>query len=249
MSIKNFYFQLGLLAVVGLISCSSPADKAKKIEEGLSENGGVLYKELEGENPQIVTYSLESDSTTVILVDNLKSDRTDTLSRLTNCEIVEVVPVEDGWLYVAKQAREDGKEHFLYKANIKRHIDNPKEQTLTSLDVVDGKENLWASGYVIDREGRKITLSSYEMFNDYFEIYHTVYDFKGNKVVEDPIHIDIPKPQPQVSESSNATYLWQCDKCGKRVNSGKKPRVWGTFGFEGCINATAHEWVNLGRVN
>lgn len=236
---------IGMLALIssGLLSCSDPAGKAKKIEDSLTEKEGVVYKNLEGDNPQIITYSVNPDSTTVVLVHNLRTNSKDTLSQLPNgLTVSEVVPIEDGYLYMIRQERSDGKDHYLYQGIIKRNIDNPKEKSKTILNVKDSKEELWASGYVIDKEKKKIILNSYEVAPEFVDIYHTVYDFKGNKIVEDPVHINIPKPQTYTASESSASYLWQCDDCGKRVNSGKKPS---SLSLDGCW----HQWVNLGRVS
>lgn len=243
------YFRIGLMALICIfmISCASTADKAKKIEEEVSKNGGVLYKNLEGNNPRIITSSMNSDSTTVVLVHNLKTNSVDTLSQLVNgLSMAEVVPIEDGYVYVIKQERSDGKGHYLYQSIIKRNIDNPTEKTKTVLNVDNSKEELWASSYVIDREGKKVTLSSYEVATDYVNIYHTVYDFKGNKIEEDPVHVKIPEAQAASTSSSGGTYLWECQHCGAKVNSSSKPNPFRIV--LGYGDGNIHQWVNIGRV-
>lgn len=243
----------GGVAVASLISCSMPADRAKKIEEGLSEKGGVLYKELEGENPRMVTYSLSADSTIVSIVHDLSSAKSDTLVELIKgIEIVEAVPVEDGYLSVFREKKEDGNERYLYIVSIIRNIGNAKERSESRLNVAEGQEQLGATGYVIDREGKKITLSSYSIEPTNVEIYRTVYDFKGNKIVEDPIHINIPQYTNTQPELGSATYLWECQKCGEKRNSAKRPSSFeftchGNGEREGFGNS--HQWVKLRRVD
>lgn len=240
---------VGLITIGGclsLLSCSSPADKAKKIEDGLSQNEKVLYKDVVSEHPQLVTYSMRPDSSIVSLVHDLKSDRVDTLIDLRKgVEIVEVVPVEDGFLNVFREKMTDGKERFLYLSAIIRNVGNPKERSQIFLNIVEGREEIWATSYVIDRDSKKITLGSHEITPSSVDIFRTVYDFKGNKIVDEPIHVNIPKPQPQSAESSSAVYLWQCEVCGKRVNERKKPSSFYNGGLDGCF----HQWVNIGRVN
>lgn len=235
-----------ILGSMALISCSSPADKAKKIEEALPANGGVIYRQLDGENPQLITYTVDPDSTTVVWVHNLKSNQVDTLIHLkSGYSLAEAIPIDDGYVYINKESRADGNEHYIYTAGIVRNIDNAQKKTRTYLPVVSTREEIGASSYVIDREGNKITLSSYEVTPTQVEIYHTVYDFNGNRILEDPVHINIPQPQVAQSVSSSAVYLWECDKCGMRVNSGKKPSPFYTRAGDSCF----HEWVNMGRVN
>ena len=252
---KKNYLSIGLILVAGitLTSCGSPADKAKKIEKGLSNNAGVLYKDVQSENPQIITYSIEPDSTTVVLIHDLRANKTDTLTTLIpQSHIVEVVPVEDGYLYIQKQERQDGNEHYLYQAAIERNIDNPEERTTTYLRVVPDCEEVASSAYVIDRKGKKITLSSYHVVSTYADIYHTVYDFKGNKIVEDPIHINIPTQQTYTSSPARSTeYVWECQKCGKKRTSSKKPSIFdftchGNGERDGFGNS--HEWVKIGEI-
>lgn len=249
-------FLVSLITVGGclsLLSCSSPADKAKKIEEGLSQNGKVLYKDVVSENPQLVTYTMRPDSSIVSLVYDLKSDRVDTLIDLRKgVEIVEVVPVEDGFLNVFREKMTDGKERFLYLSAIIRNVGNPKERSQIFLNTVDGREEIWATSYVIDRDNKKITLSSYEVTPSSVDIFRTMYDFKGNKIVDEPVHVNIPTPQTYSSSSNQTTeYIWECQKCGEKRTSAKKPSILeftchGNGEREGFGNS--HSWVKVGKI-
>ena len=250
---KKFLF--GLIAAFGLClaSCDSPADKVKKIEKEVSGNGGVLYKEAEGDSPRLVTYSISPDSSIVSLVHDLRSDRVDTLIHLRKgLEIVEVIPVEDGFLNVFREKMSDAEDRFLYVSEIIRNIGNPDERSVRRLSVKDDKEELWATSYVIDKVGKKITLSSFMIEPTFVEIYRTVYDFKGNKIMEDPIHLDIPQYSYTLSDMGSATYVWECQKCGEKRNSAKRPSsleftCHGNGEREGFGNS--HQWVKVGRVD
>ncbi|MDE5801071.1 MAG: hypothetical protein K2H74_08635 [Paramuribaculum sp.] len=247
MKLRNYYVGIGALisgTVCFLSSCSTYTDKANDIIGSLSENEGVISVELLGDDPEVITYSMGADSITAILIHSLNTNTVDTLTRfLPGFKMLESVPVEDGYLIVYCQERQDGNEHYIYHAQIKRHIGNPKEASNTDLRVDETRPELWASGYVIDREAKKITLNSYDVQPSHAVIYHTVYDFKGNKLVSDPVHIDIPQKSQASPSSSSAMYLWQCQRCGAKKNSRKNPGP--GLGLGSCW----HEWVNIGRVD
>ena len=234
--------------LLGLSSCTSEEDKALKIISELDTSDCIVSTNMIGESKSIITSELQKDSTITIRVYDLATEKSDSIfSLIKGSKVWEVAPVnDDSYLIVTSVPRQDGNEHNLFFSFILRNVHNPKTSTKTQLFVDEGSKNLAATSYTIDPESRKLTLSSWDNNSSSATIYHTVYDFDGNKIISDPATIEFKAPN-NGSGSSGSTYIWECQRCHVKINSTKKPSNLEGLGCNGSWRF--HTWVKIGRVD
>ncbi|MDE5806445.1 MAG: hypothetical protein K2H58_09350 [Paramuribaculum sp.] len=241
-----------------LSSCSSDEDKASKIISGLLDSDCVISTNMIGESKNIITSELQKDSTIIVRVYDITANKSDSIiSFLKGTKVWEAIPLgADNYLVVSSLPRKDGNDHHLFYAYILRNVQNPKTSSTIQLFIDEGNKNLAATGYTIDSEERKLTLSSFDYDSSSTTILHTVYDFDGHKILSDPLKIEF-KAQNTGGESTGGkstggTYIWECQYCHEKRNAKNKPSSF-EFTCHGRGEAqgfgNSHKWVKIGRVD
>lgn len=238
-----------LTATLFLCGCLTPEEKIKKIVDKLPTNSKVLYKGLEGDENLLITCSPINDTLQIVQAFDLKESNADTLFKITRKEIelFEIFPTGKEFISVIREQRSDAKYHYLYTILIVSKDEETSKSLFHTLKVADDKNDLASSSYVIDKDKELITLTSYDLSNTSGIIYHTVYDFKGNKILSDPAIWN-----PRSSESSApAVYLWQCNYCGEKRSSPKRPPFWEFSCYGRGENpgfGSSHDWVKISKI-
>ena len=82
-------------------------------------------------------------------------------------------------------------------------------------------------------------------------IYHTVYDFNGNKLNASPESFLAKQQTVAPAGSSGATYIWECQHCHEKRNSRTRPSEL-EFTCHGRGErpgfGSSHKWVKIGQV-
>ena len=148
-------FATAVAVVSGLASCTSPSDKAGKIVKGMDENSSLLYVDTYGETPCVITYTPD-DSVGNIVRHNLKEGKVDTLPQpFIYFRPCEIVPVKEGYLVISRFPKDEANEKYIYAACIVRNPFDKKTRSIAYVNVDDNAPNLYASGYVLDKESQK----------------------------------------------------------------------------------------------
>lgn len=244
-------FATAVAVVSGLASCTSPSDKAGKIVKGMDENSSLLYVDTYGETPCVITYTPD-DSVGNIVRHNLKEGKVDTLPQpFIYFRPCEIVPVKEGYLVISRFPKDEANEKYIYAACIVRNPFDKNTRSIAYVNVDDNAPNLYASGYVLDKESQKLTLSSYDGKSNGAVIYHTVYDFNGNKLNASPESYLAKQQTVAPAGSSGATYIWECQHCHEKRNSRTRPSEW-EFTCHGRGErpgfGSSHKWVKIGQV-
>ncbi|MDE7462985.1 MAG: hypothetical protein K2M88_07480 [Muribaculaceae bacterium] len=235
---------LSLVLLSLVCACSSPTKKVEKIIADLPSDSHVVYSDLIGDNKEVITVSpVPGDSMVCILSHSLAENRTDTISRFhKEFEVVEVVPADKDYIVVYRVPRSDGNCHFLYGAFLFQNIEDNKKATATTLNVDEKNTDIMATSYHIDKNAGTITLESYNVDSKDVTLYHIVYDFKGNQMVNDPVKIKLNSS----SESAGSSlYRWECEGCGLKRTSSTKPKA--SF-LDDCPAYGFHRFVKISKI-
>lgn len=253
MKSSSKYF-VGVLSCLALLTgaCSNPSKKAEKIIGTLPENSGVLSVNLTGEEKEVIVYSMQPDSTFVVIAHSIDEGTTDSIAKIRKgLDACEAFKVEDHYIVVTREPRQDGKHHFLYNTHIVRNPKDKKAKTIQVLPVDDNQKSLASTGVVIDKEAKTITMSSYGIENNKATIYHTVYDFDGNRILTDPLTLEL-RTYEAPSQRSGGTYIWECQYCREKRNGAKRPSPL-EFTCQGRGEnpgfGSSHNWVKVGRID
>lgn len=250
--IMSFLAIAGCVAVmvpgIMLSSCSSSASKAGDERTFvLPDSLDIIGTELVGANPEVMAIGWDDAGYNVISY-KLKENRTDTIFRNDEAwQPCQVAKTKTG--YVVACRNDGGNPMYGYEyAVFLTGVDN-KEGKMLKLDI--DNENVTAMGYVINTDSETVELYSTEDDSENVTLYNVVYDFSGKQLADNSRNIPIKKVS-KTSGAANlfnpfsggdATYLWECSRCGEKMNATYKPDM--GSGGRGCIS---HQWVKIQRV-
>lgn len=230
---------------VMIASCSNnPSQQAASIIDKLDENAKILSFVPKGDKPHLIVSQRTGDNYTVIN-HNLADKSSDTIARgIVNAPLAARQGTENNLIVSSEpDAKSDGRVCYViafYKKG------KPDEEP-SRLEITNNDKGIviYPTSFVIDDDARQITITGVSENNADITDINMTFDFDG-KMVSDR-SVSIRRPDPEIARraqqsAGSAMYLWQCEKCGKRVNKSKNP---GQDWLSGCW----HEWVNLGRVN
>lgn len=240
------FFCAAFIGIVGLNSCTKTSNDAEKFISNLPENSVVYSTDLIDPNTEIIYSQVTQNGELVILATNLNEATTDSVMIVSEGDICEVVKTKNGYLVVTKTDLDPMHSYYAYHIN----VINKKNNTESNITIGEEGEDIPIEAYIIDPREESIILKG-SFFDDQETIlYHTVYDFEGDKILEDPILIDL---RPRISDSSQtnssapAMYVWECQKCGKKRNSAGQPET--NFFVDVCpIKQMPHEYVMIGKL-
>lgn len=233
-----------LLAAVATLlfisSCSQSSNQEDDFTSNLPENSEVLLANFLNGNKEIIYSQITDDGEQVIFAKNLKEDHIDTVMVVSDGVACDVVVTDSCYLVVTKTDISPRQAYFDYHVAFV----NKKDNTIKSLTLGDEGEDITTEAYIVDtKEGIVILKGS--CYNDNQAIfYHSVFDFQGDKIMEDPTVIDL---NPKVIEDTPTMYIWECQKCGKKRNSVTKPET--NVFVDVCPDGkVAHNYVKIGKI-
>lgn len=229
---------LGILTFC-TISCTetkTPTHKAAEIIDRLEKNAEVEFIDYKSNKPSMIV-SFPGESSTYVMKYDLLTGTADTIA---SDLIARPLAVREGnkyYLIVAPEFAEGAERlsfsPFLYKKGSTTYDSWIK-------DPETGKE-LVASSFMIDNVAQQLVLTGLYNQDKVFEDRYDVFDFDGNHQYSATYKHSKELPK---SESQDATYLWQCNKCGKKKTSSKNPNSF----FDWDCSGSAHDWVKISRI-
>lgn len=238
---KSSHFLLATLILISLLSvcsCSSKDNGEQKKIIDLPEGCCVISSDFTDEEIEII-YSQNS----VILANNLTTNNIDTIMVVDDGEICDVVKTKSGYIVVTRTPEMPSMAYFAYKAyNI-----NKENNGISQLYIDEEDPSVTSTAYIISKQDGTIILEGSEFGTNQATLYHTVYDFEGEKLIDDPTVIDLKPNISTISNSSisnstrNVEYIWECNRCGKKINKSYTPDSWP--GGDPC---PSHDWVKIG---
>lgn len=230
-------------------SCSTSDKKAEKFIQQLGKTDKVLATDFVGEDKEIIASIQPNNYEVSVIRYSTAAAKVDTVFSISNDnELVNAFHTDNGFMFVTRDIGKFADLRRPYSVYFVPEGDNTQTGTYQKLLVNTDNEYLTCSGYVIDKDAKILTLTSYDDDDKNVTLYQTEYDFNGNQISEDPITYNL-KPHRDSSES-NATYVWECQYCGVKRNSSKMPSFW-DFSCKryGNTAGSSHEWVKIGRVD
>lgn len=233
------------LSILTAACTTTPSQQAASIIDKFDDNAKILTFKPAGDDPHMMAVHRNGDTYAVVRYD-LAENSCDTIA--SHLE------------YIPQEARQ-GKENYLVVSVIPDSVANGRscaivayykmgtpEKELSRYEITNKDKGtvLLPASYMIDDEKGQITVSRTTEDDKEVTDLNVTLDFDGKIVSDKSICIKRPNPAlARQAQQGGAVYLWQCDKCGKRLNSSKKPADFYNWGCDGW----SHQWVNLGRVN
>ena len=229
------------LALVTASCSSGPAHKAASVIDKLGDDAKVLSFNPKGNEPYMIV-AQHDDTAHAVIKYNLADNSCDTVATGLKSTPLAVRQGKESYLVVssAPDPLNEGRECALvafYKKG-----EPGTELSRVEISNEDNGTVTLPSSFIINDEAQQIAVTGVSVNNaDVTNIYVT-FDFDGRQIDDRCISIKRPDPALVRSQQGVAMYLWQCEKCGRRVNKSKNP---GQDLISGCW----HNWVNLGRVD